>query len=165
MVVEPGFKILQLEQRSPDNCPLPSMIFSVWLINRAGGLIYHRAWEYGPAKHPKLLANDLLVVASTLQSVHAISARVSPLAGSSGLQMIEYPDGGFRLYCHQVLTGLKVIAIVDAGQNNVDVLIRRIHEVFSDYALKNPFYRPEMPVRSDLFEFHLARLVRQLATP
>lgn len=40
-------------------------VYSVWLINKAGGLIYQKTITEG--FHPKLTSNDYLVVASTFQ--------------------------------------------------------------------------------------------------
>lgn len=40
-------------------------VYTVWLINKSGGLAYHRTINEG--FHPKLTANDYLVLASTFQ--------------------------------------------------------------------------------------------------
>lgn len=50
------------------------------------------------------------------------------------------------LYCNSV-TGIKFIALTDPRQGGVDALLRKMYEVFSDFALKNPFYSVDMPVR------------------
>ena len=36
---------------------------------------------------------------------------------------------------------------------------RRILDVYTDYALKNPFYALEMPIRADLFDLNLKKVV------
>lgn len=52
-------------------------------------------------------------------------------------------------YCNSVtmVTGIKFIALTDPRQGGVDALLRKMYEVFSDFALKNPFYSVDMPVR------------------
>lgn len=65
----------------------------------------------------------------------------------------------FRLHCFQTLTGVKFIAVVDNTQTGVDALLRRIYELYADYALKNPFYSLEMPIRCELFESNLRALL------
>lgn len=40
-------------------------VYSIWIVNKAGGLIYHRTITEG--FHPKLTSNDHLVIASTFQ--------------------------------------------------------------------------------------------------
>ena len=45
------------------------------------------------------------------------------------------------------MSGLKFIVIADPKQTGVDVLLRKMYEVYSDFALKNPFYSLDMPIR------------------
>jgi len=65
----------------------------------------------------------------------------------------------FRLHCFQTLTGVKFMAVVDASHPGIEALLRRIYELYSDYALKNPFYSLEMPIRCELFETNLKNLL------
>lgn len=43
--------------------------------------------------------------------------------------------------------GIKFIVLADPRQSGIDTLLRKIYEIYSDYALKNPFYSLEMPIR------------------
>lgn len=43
--------------------------------------------------------------------------------------------------------GIKFIVLADPRQSGIDALLRKIYEIYSDYALKNPFYSLEMPIR------------------
>ena len=47
------------------------------------------------------------------------------------------------------------MVVADHAQGPLDALLRRIHELYSDFALKNPFYSLEMPIRCDLFDENL----------
>lgn len=133
-------------------------VYTVWLVNRAGGLIYQRTIVEG--LHPKLSSNDYLVVASTFQSVHAISARVSP-NGGGGFQLIEWQaEQPFNVHCMHTPTGLKILMTASPGHPNAEGLLRKIYECYADYALKNPFYTPEMPVRCELFDTNLLLVVK-----
>ncbi|OTF78762.1 hypothetical protein BLA29_014806, partial [Euroglyphus maynei] len=42
---------------------------------------------------------------------------------------------------------------------NKDWLLRKIYELYSDYALKNPFYKLDMPIRCELFDLNIAQLL------
>jgi len=44
----------------------------------------------------------------------------------------------------------------------VDQLLDKIYELYADYALKNPFYSLEMPIRADLFDEHLKVAIDQV---
>ena len=43
--------------------------------------------------------------------------------------------------------GIKFIVLADPRQSGIDALLRKIYEIYSDFALKNPFYSLEMPIR------------------
>ena len=36
----------------------------------------------------------------------------------------------------------------------------RLYELYADYAMKNPFYTPEMPIRAELFENSIQKYIR-----
>lgn len=44
-------------------------------------------------------------------------------------------------------SGIKFIVLADPRQTGIDGLLRKIYEIYSDFALKNPFYSLEMPIR------------------
>ena len=50
---------------------------------------------------------------------------------------------------------MKFIAIADVRQQNVESFLRKTYEIYADYALKNPFYLMDQPIRSDLFDAQL----------
>lgn len=108
-------------------------VYSLYVLNRAGGLIYQNDVHPGLSK---LTANDYLVLAGTLHSVHAIASKITPTfnspqsqevdtqgnasllysgkfqnsnANKTGLQTIETDE--FNLYIFQSLTGVKFIII------------------------------------------------------
>lgn len=120
------------------------------------------------------------------KSVHAITARLNPVKSNpdgrplsnsstipgvpggiltrpeppSGLEVLESEN--FRLQCFNTLTGVKFLLFTDTTQTNVDVIIRRIYELYSDYVMKNPFYQLEMPIRCDMFDRKLLSHIREV---
>lgn len=42
---------------------------------------------------------------------------------------------------------IKFMVLADPRQTGIDALLRKIYEIYSDFALKNPFYSLEMPIR------------------
>ena len=134
-------------------------MFALLIINKAGGLIYNREFHTGLAK---LSSNDLLILAGTFHGVHAITRSLLPQAlrpprtpGSfpqrpSGLEVLE--SSLFRLTCFQTVTGVKFLLFTEPAQPNVDVVIRRVYELYADFVMKNPFYTIEMPIRCAKFD-------------
>ncbi|ODQ52646.1 Sybindin-like protein [Saitoella complicata NRRL Y-17804] len=131
------------------------MIFSLYIINKAGGLIYQRNFtEPEKGGLAKLSSNDYLVLAGTFHGVHAITAQISPLPHSSGIESLETEN--FRIQCFQTRTGTKFLLFTEPRQPNSESVARRVYELYTDYVMKNPFYQVEMPVRCEMFDRHLA---------
>lgn len=99
---------------------------------------------------PRLNGNEKLILASIFHSMYAIACQLSPELSSSGIRELESDQ--FKLYCFQSMTGMKFLALCDTRQPNVDALLRRIYELYSDYALKNPFYSLDQPIWCHLFQ-------------
>ncbi|KAJ3113484.1 hypothetical protein HDU96_003351 [Phlyctochytrium bullatum] len=133
------------------------MLFSLYIINKAGGLIYQKDYTDGVSK---LTSNEYLVLAGTVHSIHVITSKISPVPGSSGLEVLE--SDLFKMFCVQTLTGTKFLLVTDPAQQNVDGYMKKISEIYADYVMKNPFYTPEMPVRAELFDLQLAKFVKQI---
>lgn len=90
----------------------------------------------------------------------AIASQLSPETKSSGIEVLEADT--FRLHCYQTLTGIKFIAIAENAQIAVDVLLKRIYELYADFVLKNPFYGNDQPIRCALFDMNLQQLLEQV---
>ena len=102
---------------------------------------------------PRLSTNEKIFLASMFYPLFAIASQLSPEPRSSGIQVLE--TSSYHLHCFQTLTGVKFLAVADPRQTGVDALLRRLHELYADYALKNPFYSLEMPIRCELFDTHV----------
>ncbi|XP_030631972.1 trafficking protein particle complex subunit 4 isoform X4 [Chanos chanos] len=153
-------------------------IFSVYVVNKAGGLIYQYDNYVPRAEVEKtfsfpldlvLKIHDEKVVVSFGQrdgirvghavlSINGVDVNGKYTAEGkdildSGIEMLE--TDMFKLHCFQTLTGIKFIVLADPRQSGVDGLLRKIYEIYSDFALKNPFYSLEMPIRCELFDQNL----------
>ncbi|OPB41925.1 TRAPP complex component Trs23 [Trichoderma guizhouense] len=151
-------------------------VFSLIIINKAGGLIYNKTFHDGGLN--KISTNDYLVLAGTFHGVHAITARLNPVKPvatppapgtndppgrpepSSGLEVLETEN--FRMQCFNTLTGTKFLLFTETTQTNVDVTIKKIYDLYADYVMKNPFYSLEMPVRCDIFDRKLLSYIREI---
>lgn len=157
-------------------------VLALIVINKAGGLIYNRTFGDGLNQ---LNTNDYLVLAGTFHGVHAITARLNPVKGfvsaqlqqqaaanvggvaipgrpepPSGLEVLESEN--FRLQCFNTLTGTKFLLFTDTMQTNVDIAMRRVYDLYSDYVMKNPFYQLEMPIRCETFDRKLNSYIREI---
>ncbi|OQR81276.1 trafficking protein particle complex subunit 4 [Achlya hypogyna] len=131
------------------------MLLSLYVINKAGGLIYHQDLS---ADAPKLNSNDHLRLGSTFHSIHAIAGLAAPVL-SKGIVSME--TEAFRLQCFQALTGTKffITALPTLSSAELEATLRQIYELYADFVLKNPFYELEMPIRCNLFHTNLKVLV------
>lgn len=78
---------------------------------------------------------------------------------SPGITMIEAKS--FKLHCLQTPTGMKYLVSTTPNypMNEITTLLKNVSIVYVDYALKNPFYELGMPIRSELFENQLTKVV------
>lgn len=106
---------------------------------------------------PKMTTNEKIVLASTFYPLFAIASQLSPEPKSSGIEVIE--TDSFKLNCFQTLTGVKFMVVSEPAQSGMDALLRKMYEHYADYALKNPFYALEMPIRCELFDIHVQALL------
>ncbi|CAL5189809.1 unnamed protein product [Lathyrus oleraceus] len=130
-------------------------IYSLYIINKSGGLIYYK--DYGSAG--RMDTNDTLRVASLWHSMHAISQQLSPVSGCSGIELLQADT--FDLHCFQSLTGTKFFAVCEPGIQQIESLLKFVYELYTDYVLKNPFYEIEMPIRCELFDIILTQSVQK----
>ncbi|CAB3365514.1 Hypothetical predicted protein [Cloeon dipterum] len=106
---------------------------------------------------PKMTTNDKLFLASMFYPLFAIAIQLSPEPKSSGIEVLEADT--FKLHCYQTPTGVKFMVICEPSQQGMDILLKKIYELYADYALKNPFYSLEMPIRCELFDTNLQSLL------
>lgn len=127
----------------------------LFIVNKSGGLIHHR--PLGP-KAPRIGTNEWLRIGSTFHSLHAIAAEASPLklpgnknaiGADDGIEQLQ--AGGMVLRCFQTRTGVKFVITAEPGTPDLDEVLKEIYVLYTDCALKDPFYELEMPIRCELF--------------
>jgi len=91
-------------------------------------------------------------------SIHAITSNVSPVAQSSGLQVLE--TDSVRLQCFQTPTGTKFVLIAEKSMLHLDTMLQTVYELYADYVLKNPFYQLEQPIKCDQFDSAVEKLLK-----
>ncbi|PBK78512.1 transport protein particle complex subunit [Armillaria solidipes] len=129
-------------------------IFGLWVINKAGGLVYQRNFADGLAQ---LTSNEYLVLAGTLHGIHAITSRLSPMGSSSGAQVIE--GESFKMTILLMATGTKFVLLTSLAELSAETTLQKVHEAYADAVMKNPFHTPEMPIRSEGFDLRISSLI------
>jgi trafficking protein particle complex subunit 4 len=109
-----------------------------------------------------LSINDKLSLTGRFFGLYSLSWQLSPIDKSSGIEYLE--TDSFKLYCYHTLTGLKFITLIDNVNNNnkelnIDLFLKKTYELYTDYALKNPFYLLDQPIQSDNFDNNLTKLI------
>lgn len=108
----------------------------------------------------RMTTNEKIFLASMFYPLFAIASQLSPEPRCSGIEILEADT--FRLHCYQTLTGIKFIVVAEPMQSGIEILLKRVYELYADYALKNPFYSLEMPIRCELFETNLQTLLENV---
>ncbi|EKM54459.1 uncharacterized protein PHACADRAFT_162843 [Phanerochaete carnosa HHB-10118-sp] len=130
-------------------------IFGLWVINKAGGLVYQRNFGDGL---PSQTSNEYLVLAGTLHGIHAITSRLSPTGSGSGAQVIE--GESFKMTIFLTPTGTKFVLLTSPIEPTAETVLQKVYEIYADAVMKNPFHTPEMPIRSEAFDTRIAALIK-----
>lgn len=129
-------------------------IFGLWVINKAGGLVYQRSFADGLAR---LTSNEYLVLAGTLHGIHAITSRLSPTGTGSGAHVIEAET--FKMTIFLTATGTKFVLLTSLSDQTADSILQKVYEAYADAVMKNPFQTPEMPIRSEGFDTRVSAVI------
>jgi len=122
-------------------------VHSLYIINKAGSLIYQRDFIPRQAGQP-LNSNDYLRLAGLFHGMHTIARSVAPTK-SGGIVQLE--GDHMQLRCFQALTGTKFFAIADLAspQAQLESFLAEVYHLYTDYCLKNPFYDLEQPIHNN----------------
>ena len=173
-IVEPKKIVDDIMSRTSSHATNVPPVFSVWIVNKSGGLIFYKNYandEHATTTRPPttdidvdfstgLDINDTLRLASVWHSLHAISRTrsVAPVRKSSGIELLE--TSTFNLHCFETKTGIKFMVVGGKNAIGVERLLRRVYDVYADFAMKNPFYELEQPIQAELFEERVMIAVR-----
>jgi hypothetical protein len=126
------------------------VVYSVMVVNSSGGLMFYQQYVVNA---PQLDSDEVIVIGSTLHSLHAISVTLSPTQKSSGFTELECTT--WKLSCLQTITGLKFVIFTDLAHPKASELLNSIYSLYADFVLKNPFYTLDMPVANSCQKFVL----------
>ncbi|KAK6055111.1 Sybindin-like family protein [Cooperia oncophora] len=105
--------------------------------------------------------NEKIILSSMFHSLFTIAVQLSPAARSSGIEVMETTQ--FRLSCLQSRTGVKFVVVTSpSAAIPIESLLNKLYELYADYALKNPFYAIDMPIRCSKFEEGLKLLLERV---
>lgn len=120
-------------------------IYALFILNKSGGLIFHRALTEEGRRQP---VNELLRLASMFHSMHIIASSVAPVK-SGGMEVLEAET--FNLHAFITITSIKFFLITDTTKTSYRNVFNQVYQLYCDHVLKNPFYELEMPIRIDIF--------------
>ncbi|KAJ3335242.1 hypothetical protein HDU91_002272 [Kappamyces sp. JEL0680] len=78
-------------------------------------------------------------------------------------KLSEDPDMDVRYYAQNALS-LKFIILTNSSFMAHEATCLKLYEIYSDFAMKNPFYTAEMPIRAELFDVAINRFAKSLNT-
>jgi len=136
------------------------VVHSLYIINKAGSLMYHHDF----INRPRLDGNDYLRLASAFHAFYVISTQLCPKPNSppSGIHILD--TNTFRLCCMQTQTGIKFWLTADPTDTNLDEILNEAYIAYCDCCLKNPFYELEQIIRQNAkFDAALSAIVSKYA--
>eukprot|EP01098_Paradermamoeba_levis_P002996 TRINITY_DN1403_c0_g7_i1.p1 TRINITY_DN1403_c0_g7~~TRINITY_DN1403_c0_g7_i1.p1 ORF type:complete len:139 (-),score=44.21 TRINITY_DN1403_c0_g7_i1:94-510(-) len=129
------------------------VVYSLYVISKSGGLIYQQDYD----NIPRLAMNERILLGSTFHGLHAITSNLSPVLASSGIELLETDT--FKLQCYQTPTGIKFYITAEVNHPDLTSTLLNIYKCYTDYVLKNPFYEIDQPIRCELFDIELEKML------
>ena len=127
------------------------MLYSMYIMNKAGSLLFQK--DFSAAMKP-MKTNEKIMLSGLFHGLCAFAGQLSPTSDSSGIALMHADT--FQLQRLTTLTGMQFIVLADPHHSRLREFLERVYQLYADYALKNPFHAMDMPIRSELFEAHLA---------
>ena len=124
------------------------VVYGFMVLNSSGSVIFYQSYHQNA---PNVDSNEVIIIGSTLHSLHAISVEVSPTPKSSGFTEIECTT--WKLNCLQTITGLKFIVFTDLQHQRSAELLKQMYQLYTEYVLRNPFYTLDMPIANSCQKF------------
>ena len=128
------------------------------VINKNGSLVFSKPLS----NKVQFTGNELIRLASTFHSMHAISSQITPkplIPPESEVPspvldgIVEIVVDTFVLKALNALTGVKIFLVSEPHTANTQAnLLRRVNEAYADFVSKNPFQEAEQPIKSAFFE-------------
>lgn len=128
------------------------VVLSVWVVSRAGGLIYRQNMSEDLFVSNQ---NDYLVMASILQSVSAIVEQIIPSHHYGVLECIETQK--INIHIKQTQTGTKFVFITK-DEKCVKKKMKKFWELYINFSLKNISQIIDMPVNNKIFDKAVRKL-------
>lgn len=114
---------------------------------------FHRLFAIGSQLSPEVGSSGIEMLETDVFKLHCfqtLTGQSNPSVDSFFLLTFCFSPAVLDGIRHKFvcLSGIKFIVLADPRQSGIDALLRKIYEIYSDFALKNPFYSLEMPIRS-----------------
>eukprot|EP00792_Barthelona_sp_PAP020_P005123 TRINITY_DN2508_c0_g1_i3.p1 TRINITY_DN2508_c0_g1~~TRINITY_DN2508_c0_g1_i3.p1 ORF type:complete len:135 (+),score=25.39 TRINITY_DN2508_c0_g1_i3:46-450(+) len=129
-------------------------IYSIFISNRSGTLTFLNNYKESTKK---ISYDQGLDLTSMLHALQLLLVQLSPIPIDSGMKELTF--GQYKMVCLTTPTKLTICAITDVITQGIEDLLDEIYFLYCNYALKNPFQRQDMPIKSELFEQKLKDLI------
>jgi hypothetical protein len=127
------------------------MIYSIYIINRSGGVIFKQDSEHGRAQDD---ANDGIRMGSLFYAFNSMAQDFSPVLQTG--QLIAMESDNFSLKCLYTDSGTTFFALGDPNESNLDLFLQQVYELYCSFALKNPYWEYDQPVHNACEKFVLS---------
>lgn len=108
-----------------------------------------------------------IYVASIFHALSTISKQISPVPSDSktfkeplGIKTLEADS--FKVHCLETYTGMRFLGITKPEVKDITKFLQSVYEIYTDAVLKNPFYDLDMPIRLELFDRQLERVLADI---
>ena len=125
------------------------LVFDFYVFSNSGECLLHEAFQ--PRGDTRSVSDSHKLLFGLIYSMKSFSRKISPT--SLGVDPFSsFVTGSYKLHILETMSGLNFVLITEETAGDLTEKLQYLYsELFSQYVLRNPLYRPKQEIRSPLF--------------
>nr|CAD7608147.1 unnamed protein product [Timema genevievae] len=134
-------------------------VHNIYIFDRYGTLLYY--YEWNRLKQSGITREEeAKLMYGMLFSIKSFVNKISPLDTKDGF--LCYKTSKYSLHFFETPSSIKFVLTTDVGAQNVREFLQQIYsQIYVEYAVKNPVWQNNKPIKSELFKSKLDAFVKQ----
>ncbi|MCO5578977.1 hypothetical protein L7F22_060495 [Adiantum nelumboides] len=150
----------------------PGRMRCMYIFSRMGVCLHYHLWyrpltTLSPHQDQKLMFGLLF-------SLRSFTVKMDPTSNDKGILGVPqlpgqgcsyhaYSTNTYKLSLLETPSGIKIVLVTDSGMGDLREALRHIYSnIYVEYVIKNPLYKPGEPFRCELFNAALDQYVKTL---
>lgn len=138
------------------------MIYSIFIYNRSGQCIFYEEWNR-TVNNTASRDEEQKLMYGMLWSLKSFVKKSSPVPEAEKSGFHFYKTNASKVHFFETASNYKFLLTTDAEAPDQREFLRGLYKnIYVEYVIKNPLYKPGEQITCDLFKDNLQREVRGL---